>query len=418
MVKYQWLLLAAYLAVQGIEYWLKGLNLNHLKKYGEEVPPEFKGHLDEPLLKKTVAYTIETSRFASIESLFGSITVVVFIFGGPLKWYSGVVSSFGVPFIVKGLIFFFLLSVVQTLLSVPFSLYHTFRIENKYGFNTMTWRLWAVDFLKSLGLSALIMGLLTAGGLWIVRSSPEYWWVFVWAFSFVVSVFLMYLSPYVIEPLFNKFTPIEGDDLDRDIRTIMERAGIHVSRVFSMDASRRSRHTNAYFSGIGRVKRIVLFDTLIRMMEKSEILAVLAHEAGHWKKKHVLKTIALFEVLSLAGIYAAFRIIGTGWLARLFSLEGDSFFAQLILLAFVSGIFAFPLTPLFSGLSRRHEDEADRFASELTGSPEGLATALIKLSKDNLSNLHPHPLYARFYYSHPPVVERIRRMREGFVTRA
>jgi STE24 endopeptidase len=202
----------------------------------------------------------------------------------------------------------------------------------------------------------------------------------------------------------------------------MERAGLKVSRVFQVDASRRSRHSNAYFTGIGRVKRIVLFDTLIEQMSHDEILAVLAHEVGHWKKRHVLKGIVLSEGLALIGLFLAYKLVSWDGLPRLTGLSAASFYARALILGFIGSLAAFPLTPLFSYVSRRYEGEADRFASELTRRPEAMASALVKLSSENLSNLHPHPLYAKFYYSHPPVVERIRSLKgrgtmdEGRVT--
>ncbi|MGD1076602.1 MAG: M48 family metallopeptidase, partial [Thermodesulfovibrionales bacterium] len=183
------------------------------------------------------------------------------------------------------------------------------------------------------------------------------------------------------------------------------------SRVFQVDASKRSRHSNAYFTGIGKVKRIVLFDTLLHELGSDEILSVLAHEAGHWKKRHVLKRIVLIEALSFVGLYISFRIIRTVSLCSYFHIQSDTIYAKLLLLGFIWGIVSFPLTPLMSYLSRRHEKDADSFAAELTGNPEAMATSLIKLSKDNLSNLHPHPLYASFYYSHPPVVKRVKEIR-------
>jgi STE24 endopeptidase len=309
--------------------------------------------------------------------------------------------------------FFLLLSYCNTFISIPFSLYSTFRIENKYGFNTMTIKLWLADLLKSLLLSTVMMAVVITACLWIVIKSPEYWWLFVWGFFFVFSLFVMYISPYVIEPLFNKFTPLEGEGLEEKIKGMLGKAGIRVSRVFKIDASKRSRHTNAYFTGIGRVKRIVLYDTLLQKMDEDEVLAVLAHEAGHWKKKHVLKMIVIFEMISLAAAYISFRILQTDTLADLFNIVEKTFFAKLVVLGFIFGIVSFPFTPLFSYLSRRHEKEADRFASELTSNPGSLATSLIKLSKDNLSNLHPHPIYAGFYYSHPPVVERVKGLKEA-----
>ncbi len=411
MNRYQLLILILYLLVQAFEYWLKFLNLRYMKKYGMRVPEGFEGYIDEPLLRKTHAYTIEQSTLSLIESVFGNIVIIAFIYGGLLGLYSRWIDSLGMPFVIKGAVFFFVLTLANTLLTIPFSLYSTFRIENKYGFNTMTMKLWGADLIKSLVLSAVILGVISLGGLSIVSQSPGYWWLLVWGFFFVLSIFLMYISPYVIEPLFNKFTPLEGGDLEERIREMMRKVGIRVSRVFTIDASKRSRHTNAYFTGIGRVKRIVLFDTLMEMMVQSEILAVLAHEAGHWKKKHVLKRIVTFEFLSLIGTYLAYVILNSGVLSDIFCIGGEAFFANLVILAFIFGIASFPFTPLMSYFSRRHEDEADHFAVELTGDPESLATSLIKLSKDNLSNLHPHPLYAKFYYSHPPIVERIRKIR-------
>lgn len=412
MNTYQAALLIGYLLVEGVEYWLKYLNLAHMNKHGMVIPDEFRGYIDEELLKKTHAYTIEHSRLSFIESLFTTVVFLVFIYGGVLSYYNDWITSLGLPFIVQGLLFFLLLSLAGTILGIPFSLYGTFRIENKYGFNTMTGKLWITDFIKSLVLSMVLMGIVITAGLWIVQASPAYWWFFVWGFFFIFSIFMMYISPYVIEPLFNKFTPLEGGKLEEKIREIMEKAGLRVSRVFTIDASKRSHHTNAYFTGIGRVKRIVLYDTLLKKVEENEVLGVLAHEAGHWKKKHVLKMLAVFEVLSLIGAYIAFRVLQTDFLSDIFHIQGETFFAKLVIMGFAFSIVSFPFTPLFSAFSRKHEREADSFALALTGEKEGLATSLIKLSKDNLSNLHPHPLYAAFYYSHPPVVERVRRIRE------
>jgi STE24 endopeptidase len=411
MQKYQILLLAAFLIVEGIDYWLKYINLRHMKRYGTEIPEGFREFIDEKTLKKTHAYTVENNTFSLVESFFGNIVLLVFIFGGLLRIYDSWIGALELPFVAKGTIFFLLLNYSNTLISIPFSLYNTFRIENKYGFNTMTFRLWLTDLLKSIGISTVLLGIIFASALWIVQESPDHWWLFIWGFFFVFSLFMMYISPYVIEPLFNKFTSLESGALEGRIRDMMEKTGIKVSRVFKIDASRRSHHTNAYFTGIGKVKRIVLYDTLMEKMDDDEILAVLAHEAGHWKKKHVLKMIAAFESISLAGAYMAFRVLKTDFLS-LFGFGEGSFFAKLIVLGFIFSIVTFPFTPLFSYVSRRHENQADRFAVGLSPKPEGLASSLIKLSRDNLSNLHPHPLYAAFHYSHPPVVERVKRIKE------
>ncbi|MBS1113652.1 MAG: hypothetical protein H6Q92_1415 [Nitrospirae bacterium] len=401
------LIFFVYVLKEGFEYLLRYLNFRHMKKFGLTVPSVLEGKIDVDLLKKTQAYETEKTRFGFVSSLFGNIVTIIFIFGGLLNIYNSWVASWQMPFIVSGLLFFLILSYANTVISIPFSLYSTFKIENKYGFNTMTPTLWLKDFFKSLILSTIITGILVSVGLWIVQSSPGAWWIWIWGFFLVFSLFMMYISPYVIEPLFNKFTPIEEQVLVEQIKQMIHKVGITVSRVFRMDASKRSRHTNAYFSGIGRVKRIILYDTLLETMNHDEILAVLAHEAGHWKRKHILKMIVATELLSFFILYGVFRILRTDFLTDLFHVQNGTFFAKIVILGFLGGIVSLLFIPFNSSISRRFEREADRFAFSLSGNNESMISALIKLSKDNLSNLHPHPLYAAFYYSHPPVVQRI-----------
>ena len=402
------LIFCIYILKEGFEYLLRYLNLRYMKKFGSVVPPEFEGKVDENLLKKIQEYEAEKTRFSFISSIFGNVVTVIFIFGGLLNIYNSWVASLNWPFILTGILFFLFLSYASTFLSIPFSLYSTFKIENKYGFNIMTPKLWFFDFFKSLLISTILTGILVLVGLWLIQLSPNYWWVWVWGFFLIFSLFMMYVSPYVIEPLFNKFTPIEEAGLEDKIKYLMQKVHIKVSRVFKMDASKRSRHTNAYFSGIGKVKRIILYDTLLEKMNHNEILAILAHEAGHWKKKHILKMIIVVGLVSLAGIYISFRIFQTDLLTDLFQIKQGTFFAKVVVFGFIGGIISFPFIPLSSYISRHFERESDRFACELTEDTEDMTSALIKLSKDNLSNLHPHPLYAAFYYSHPPIVERIK----------
>jgi STE24 endopeptidase len=379
-----------------------------LKRFGSSIPAEFEGKIDENLLRKTQDYEAEKTRFSFISSIFGNVIIIIFIFGGLLNIYNSWVVSLNWPFVLTGILFFLLISYASTFLSIPFNLYSTFKIENKYGFNTTTRRLWVTDFLKSIILSTFITAIVASVVLWLIQSSPNYWWIWVWSFFLVFSLFMMYISPYVIEPLFNKFTPVEEEGLEHKIKEIMKKVNIRVSRVFKMDASKRSRHTNAYFSGIGRVKRIILYDTLLEKMNHNEIISVLAHEAGHWKKKHVLKMIIATEIVSFIGIYLSFKILQTDILTDLFQIQKDTFFAKLVVLGFIGSIISFPFTPLGSYISRRFEKQADHFAWELSQDKEAMISTMIKLSKDNLSNLHPHPLYAAFYYSHPPMVERIK----------
>ncbi|SNB47410.1 M48 family metallopeptidase [Geobacter sp. DSM 9736] len=408
----QYILVAFYLTAFGLRAWLRFLNLRHLKKNGHVVPHAFVGAVDADKLRQTAAYTVEQSRLGLVTSLFDSTLLLIFIFGGLLPLYDSWISTLSHSFVGRGLLFFLFLSWAAAILEAPFSFYGTFRIESRYGFNTMTLKLWLSDLVKSMLLGAVLLGVLGGGALALVAASPERWWLWVWCFFAGASLFLMYISPYLIEPLFNKFEPIRDRELEGKVVELMERAGIKVSSVMQVDASRRSRHSNAYFTGIGKVKRIVLYDTLLEQMNHDEVLAVLAHEVGHWKKGHIRKRLLFTQVGAFSVCAAAHAILSWGGLPLVFGLPPLSFAPQLVLLSFLGTLLSFPLTPLMSWMSRRHEWESDRYAAELSGRPAALASALVKLSSENLANLHPHPLYAWFYYSHPPVVERVDRLQE------
>jgi STE24 endopeptidase len=406
------MVLITYLLFFAFSLWLKFLNLKYLKEKGHQIPSEFGSAINLETLQRTSAYTVETSRLGLISSILNNLCVLFFLFGGVIIIYDGWIASLSKSFVLKGVLFVLVLQYAETIFSIPFSLYRNFSIENRYGFNTMTGGLWLSDLAKSTVISSILLSILVATALALVSFSPEWWWLWVWVVFLLFSIFLMYISPHVIEPLFFKFEPVRIEGLEAEIRNLVEKAGLKVSSVFQVNASKRSRHSNAYFSGIGRVKRIVLFDTLLESMSRREILAVLAHEVGHWKKRHVMKRIILTEMMALGVIFLAFRMLAWKGLPGLIGLEQGSFYARFAILGFVGSLLVFPLTPALSFLSRRHEWQADRFACELTGEPVNLAQALVKLSKENLANLHPHPLYAAFYYSHPPVVERIRRLQE------
>lgn len=402
--------IALYISVAGFGWALLWLNLRHLEEKGGALPPAFEGHVDENLLKRIRDYTVEHARFGLIESVMETSLAVLFIIF-VLKPYDEWVASWGLPFIVRGEVFFLILIYAEAVLSMPFSIYRTFVIEKRYGFSTLTWALWAEDLVKSLAISTVLSAVLIGAALWIVTASPGLWWFWLWGFFLLFSLFMMYLSPYVIEPLFNKFEEVEDEELKSRIKEVLSRAGIKVAKVLKVDASRRTAHTNAYFTGIGRVKRIVLYDTLMRQLDKEELVSVLAHETGHWKGRHLLKGIVLLEGIGLAVFYVSYRLLEGGLLESVFNMPELSFYAKVVLLGFLAPIAAFPFTPAFSWFSRRHEREADSYAIELAENPEAMVKALVKLSKDNLSNLYPHPLYAAIYYSHPPVVERIREIR-------
>ena len=407
------MLIVAYLARFAAAYQLRYLNLRHLRRHGAFVPEGFAGAIDAESLAKSARYTVEQSRVSLIRSVYDSALLLAFLFTPLLPRYDSWIGSLSGSFVIQGVLFMLLLTLAQDILELPFSLYSTFRIEKRYGFNMTTPKLWISDLFKSTSLSTLLLVVLCSAALQLVERAPDLWWLWIWCFFAVFSVTMIYLSPYLIEPLFSRFDPLDDQLLEEEIRLMLAKAGLQVNGVMKMDASRRTLHSNAYFTGIGRVKRIVLFDTLIKQMERPELLAILAHEAGHWKNGHIWKRLVATEVGALAVIYGVYLLTQWGGVPGLFGLAQGSFAAQMVMVSFLISIVFFPFTPLASWLSRRHEWEADRFAAKLSGAPEALASALVKLSRQNLANLHPHPVYALFYYSHPPVVERVARLREG-----
>jgi len=402
-------LFTIFAAVTAFTYVLRHINLRHLKLHGSRVPEGFEGAIDGEKLRDSTAYTFDSSRLGLWDSLFDNVLLILFLFGGLLVVYDSFIGGLSSSFTLSAILFFLLLSWFQAFLGIPFDLYGTFVIEERYGFNTTTLRLWLIDLVKSQAIGSVLIALLVAIVFWLISWSPQQWWLWVWGFMALFSLFMMFISPYVIEPMFNKYEPIVEEGLVDDIRIMMEKAGLKVGQVLQMDASKRSRHSNAYFTGIGKVKRIVLYDTLIRQMSHGEIVAVLAHEIGHWKKGHVWKRLLWAELLALAGAWISFNLLNWPGLPGLLDLPaGISLPARMVVLGFIASLALFPLTPFSAWRSRCQEREADRYAAELTGRPQDLASALVKMSAENLSNLFPHPFYAAFYYSHPPTIERVR----------
>jgi STE24 endopeptidase len=404
-------LLTLFAGITAFTYWLRHINLQYLRLHGSKVPEGFEGPIDEEKLRTSTAYTLDASRLGLWESLFDNCLLILFLFGGLLAVYDRFIGGLSASFMLSAVFFFLLLNVIQTLLGIPFDLYGTFVIEARYGFNTTTPKLWITDLIRSQAIGAVLLVFLICVVFRLIQWSPQQWWLWVWGFMAGFSLFMMFISPYVIEPMFNKYEPISEEGLEGDIRIMMEKAGLKVGRVLQMDASRRSRHSNAYFTGIGKVKRIVLYDTLIKQMSHGEIVAVLAHEIGHWKRGHIWKRLLWAEILALAGSWISFSLLMWPGLPGLVGMpEGISLPAKMVLLAFIASLVLFPLTPFSAWRSRCHEREADRYAAGLTGRPQDLASALTKMSAENLSNLFPHPLYAAFYYSHPSTVERVRQL--------
>ncbi len=404
--------LVAYLGVLVATLALTFVNLRHQRREGHRVPPELAGVVEPERLARIEAYTVDRTRLGMLERAVSGAVGAIVLFAGPLGAYDRFVGDVATGFVARGTTFMLGLVLLGALFGLPFSYYRSFVIEARHGFNRMTKSLFFGDFVKGTLLSLAFTFLLSVAAFFLVRKLPGTWWVWVWLAFVAFSLLVTFVSPYLIEPLFFRMEPLSVEGLEREVKELADRAGVHVGRVQKMDASRRSAHSNAYFTGLGRVKRVVLFDTLLEQMTHAEILAVLSHELGHWKKHHVLvRTVAGFA-LSFVATGVVFWVVNRPFVPALVGLSDASFAARLVILGVLGSLLTFPLTPLGSAWSRHDEWQADRFAVELAGCAPALASALAKLSRENLANLHPHPFYAKFYYSHPPVTERIRSLRE------
>ncbi|HYP77405.1 MAG TPA: M48 family metallopeptidase [Polyangiaceae bacterium] len=399
--------LAVFVIVASARLALSWLNLRHLQQKGHIVPEVLAAEVDSARLARISAYTAARARLGLLRSALSTLLLAGFLFAGGLGWYDAAVFHAFPSFVGGGVAFLAGLLLLSAVLSIPFQLYSDFRLEARYGFNRQTVGLWWADWLKNTLLSLLFSALIAAAALRLVQAAPHAWWLWVSALIGGFSLLLTVLSPYLIEPLFYRMEPLDVAGLREGIRALTERAGVHVGRVLKVDASRRSGHSNAYFTGIGRQKRVVLFDTLLAQMTEPQILAVLAHELGHWKKQHVLTRMIVMQLLLFVFAYLGFLLAPSAALPQLLGLSEASFPARITILGIAASLLMFPLTPIFSAWSRRDERQADQFAVELHGAPLELAGALAKLGTENLSNLHPHPLYAAFYYSHPPLAERV-----------
>jgi STE24 endopeptidase len=391
-------------------YVLARMNIAYLREHGHIVPEAFREEIDSATLARMRDYTVESSRFQSLESLADDAILLAVLAGGVLPWLCGAIESWNFHAVWSGTLFFGILYAVSVLLDIPFSLYSTFVIEKKYGFSTITPQLWLIDLVKSLVISVILMALLFIPFFALIHWLPQSWWFAAWVFFALFQMLMIWLYPLVIAPLFNKYVPVKDDDLRERIMAMAGQAGLKAEGIFEVDAGKRSRHSNAYFTGLGRSKRIVLFDTLLATHSHDEIVAVLAHEIGHWKLRHVLKQLILMEVVALAGFYLVYLLMGWPYLYETFGFAGPLPYAGLLLAAIVLKPPVFFFTPLGAAISRKYERDADRYVLGLVGSTRYLAQALKRLAKENLANLHPHPTYVAFYYSHPPLAQRVERL--------
>lgn len=391
-----------------MQLWLSRLNQRHARAHAGAVPEAYAHLIDPDTYAKSVTYTLAKSRLGQIELTFDALALAVVLFSGVLPWsYAAVTSHLGAS--VWALAGWLLLTgVALSLASLPFDWYAQFKLEQRFGFNTTTPGLWGLDRLKGL-LLALVLGCpLLALILKLVEWTGPWWWFWAWAILLVFQLTMLVLAPVLILPLFNKFTPLPEGGLRDRLQALARRTGFLAKSIQVMDGSKRSRHSNAFFTGFGGFRKIVLFDTLIQQLAERELEAVLAHEIGHYQRKHIHKMLLWSAGLSLAGFYALSVLAARAWFLEPFGFAPGHLAPALLLFGLLSGTVGFWLGPLGNYWSRRFEREADAFAARTMGEPESLIGALRKLSEKNLSNLTPHPLYSGFYYSHPTLIERER----------
>lgn len=407
--------LVALAASTGLRLWLDLRHLRHVRAHRDQVPADFFGRIELVDHRKAADYTTAKVGLGFFEITVDTLLLLLFTLGGALALIDGGLRDLLGAGHLQGLALFAAVAVIGFVVGLPASLYRSFVIEERFGFNKLTWKLWLADLAKGAALTVLIGGPLLYAVLWLMDAMGRNWWLYVWLVWLATNLLILFLYPTVIAPLFNKFTPLEDASLKARIEALLVRCGFSSSGLFVMDGSKRSAHGNAYFTGFGRAKRIVFFDTLLAKLAPEEIEAVLAHELGHFRHKHVIKRIALSAVLSLAFLWLLGQLIDQPWFYQGLGVGADGTASSmgtamgLLLFSIVLPIFLFPLAPLTSALSRQHEYEADAYAAKQTAAAD-LIAALVKLYRDNAATLTPDPLHSLFHDSHPPASQRIARL--------
>jgi STE24 endopeptidase len=403
------LFVAALLLSTVTKLWLAQRQLRHVLAHRDKVPDAFSAQVDLPSHQKAADYTRAKTRLSLLTAVFEAVFLLALTLGGGLQLLSGwALVAFSQP-LAQGMALIVSVLVLSSILEIPFNLYSTFVIEARFGFNKMTFRLYLLDALKGMLLGAVLGLPLLFGVLWLMERMGDNWWLYVWAVWVSFSLLLLFIYPSFIAPIFNKFQPLEDASLKSRIEALLHKCGFTAKGLFVMDGSKRSTHGNAYFTGFGKTKRIVFFDTLIARLTPNEIDAVLAHELGHFKRRHVLKRIVLTFAVSLAFLWLLAQLMHADWFYAGLGVNAHSTAMALLLFFMVLPVFSFLLQPLSSAYSRKHEFEADAYAAQQTAAAD-LVTALVKLYQDNASTLTPDPLYSTFYSSHPPAMVRISRL--------
>jgi len=386
--------------------WLARRHLAHIAAHRAAVPEAFREKITLADHQKAADYTTAKTRFAMLGTLFDAALLLAFTLGGGIQFIANQCNVWFNSPLTQGIAAIVAVLLLSSLLEAPFSLYRTFVIEARFGFNKTTLGLYLIDALKSLLLGAILGLPLLFGVLWLMSAMGSYWWLYVWLAWMVFNLLILFIYPTFIAPLFNKFTPLQDEAMKARIAALLGKCGFTASGLFVMDGSKRSAHGNAYFTGFGKTKRIVFFDTLLERLSGNEVEAVLAHELGHFKRHHVLKRIVATFAMSLGFLWLLGQLMQTAWFYQGLGVSTPSTALALLLFFMILPIFSFLFQPLLSAYSRKHEFEADAYAARQTAATD-MVNALVKLYQDNAATLTPDPLYSSFYDSHPPAATRI-----------
>ena len=397
-----------------LKFWLGGRQIRHVAAHRNVVPAAFTDRISLDAHQRAASYTIVQSRLGMLELAWGAAITLGWTLLGGLQWLNRLLLQSMEPGLEQQVALLAAFVVIGSVLDLPFSLYRTFVVEQRFGFNKTTPKLWLLDFAKSTVLAALIGMPMAALVVWMMGAMGTLWWLWTWCVWMGFNLLMLLIYPTWIAPWFNKFKPLEDSGLQQRVTALMARCGFQSKGFYVMDGSKRSAHANAYFTGFGASKRVVFYDTLLAQLSAPEVDAVLAHELGHFKHRHVLKRMASMFAISLGG----FALLG--WLSRQLwfytglgvmpDLGGNNSALALVLFMMVLPLLGTFVGPVFAWVSRKHEFEADAYAAQQTSGAD-LSTALLKLYEDNASTLTPDPVYVKFYYSHPPASERLGRMR-------
>ena len=399
-----------------LKFWLATRQIRHVAGHRHQVPSDFASRIPLEAHQKAADYTLAKARFGMLELAWSAAIVLAWTLLGGLSWLNQVLLQWMQPGLWQQVALLLAFGVLGAVADLPFTLYNTFVIEQRFGFNKMTPLLWLKDLLKSMVVGALLGLPLASAILWMMGATGAYWWLWTWCVWMGFNLLMLLIYPTLIAPWFNKFKPLDNPELKDRVTQLMARCGFQSKGFYVMDGSKRSAHANAYFTGFGASKRVVFYDTLLEQLTPGEVDAVLAHELGHFKHRHILKRIVSMFALSLLGFALLGWLSGQAWfyigLGVTPNLRGANDALALILFMMVLPMFSTFIEPVMAHFSRKHEFEADAYAVAQTSGAD-LSSALLKLYKDNASTLTPDPVYVKFYYSHPPASERLGRMQGG-----